>query len=324
MSRGRDGDSKERGDPTLVDPKKPDEGDSADETSASTSVPTSGGPDGALAEAEATAPSAWAEKRPKYKKRITLELSGPMLALPGERPSMPSEAPSTVFRVPDEFRARALAGIPRDAPLPRETSGTNPEVNLGDLGPEGPPTPPVPLSIGVKTQNDGWGRADTNVARARSRSSTPPPANLFVSLDSNDALAMVGGTRKEAEAEVDFEREMQERYELGDFSGALRAAELVLGQKPSDARAGEYAEACRERLAALYLARLGGGARAIERAVQPSDVRWLGIDHRAGFMLSQIHGDTSIEELVDISGMPRHDALKLLVELVGSGAVRVR
>ncbi len=313
MSGGGDGDSRERGDPTLVDPSKPD-------GSAAEPAP----------DTESSAPSAWAEKRPKYKKRITLELSGPMLALPGERPSTPSEAPSTVFRVPEEFRARAIAGIPKDAALPREVavphdaSGTNPEMSLGDLGPEGPPTPPVPLAIGPKKLNDGWGRADTNVARARSRSSTPPPANLFASLDSNDALAMVGGTRKEAEAEVDFEREMQERYELGDFSGALRAAELVLGQRPSDARAGEYADACRERLAALYLARLGGGSRGIERAVQPSDVRWLGIDHRAGFMLSQIHGDTSIEELVDISGMPRHDALKLLVELVGSGAVRVR
>lgn len=287
-------------------------------------------PEGQSAEGDASAgdtppPSAWGEKRPKYKKRITLELSGPMLALPGERLSTPSEAPSSVFLVPEEFRARAIAGLPRAAPVPRESgapreSGETAEEKLTS---EGPPTPPRPLALAPLRSADGWGRVDAG-ARARSRSSTPPPANLFESPDSNDALAMVGGTRKEAEPEVDFEREMQERFELGDFSGALRAAELVLGQKPGHARAREFADACREKLAALYLARLGGGHRAIERKVQPSDVRWLGIDHRAGFMLSQIQGDTSIEELVDISGMPRHDALKILVELVGSGAVKVK
>lgn len=255
---------------------------------------------------DSSRPSAWAAARPKYKKRITLELTGPALALPGELPAMPAEGPSTVFSVPEDFRERP-----------------------NDNGPDGPPTPPTPVgTVAPITQarlaNDAWGRGDSGVARARSRSSTPPPSNLFETPDSNDALAMVGGTKKGAEPELDFAREMQERYELGDFSGALRAAELVLGREPDHARAQAFAEQCRDKLTALYLARLGGGNRAIERAVESNDVRWLGIDHRAGFMLSQIEGHTSIEELVDISGLPRHDALKLLVELVGAGAVRIK
>lgn len=274
---------------------EPKDGRDADPTEkVPTEVPT---------ESEASS-SAWAEKRPKYKRRITLELSGPALALPGESEAPPErsprvrhDAPSTVFTVPAEFRDR-----PSD--------------------PEGPPTPPIPL--GIPRGNDAWGRTDTGAARARSRSSTPPPANLFETPDSNDALAMVGVTRSTGNHEVDFERDMQERFELGDFSGALRSAELVLGKKPDHRRAKEFADACREKLVALHLARLGGGKRAIERAAAPGDERWLGIDHRAGFMLSQIEGNTSIEELVDISGLPRHDALKLLVELVGAGAVRIK
>ncbi len=252
--------------------------------------------------------SAWADKRPKYKRRITLELSGPALALPGESETPPPpgeptaprvrhDAPSTVFTVPAEFRDR-----PSD--------------------PEGPPTPPTPM--GILRGNDAWGRTDAGAARARSRSSTPPPANLFETPDSNDALAMVGVTRASGKHEVDFEREMQERFELGDFTGALRAAELVLGKSPGHVQAKALADACRDKLVALHLARLGGGQRGIERAAAPGDERWLGIDHRAGFMLSQIEGNTSIEELVDISGLPRHDALKLLVELVGAGAVRIK
>lgn len=240
--------------------------------------------------------SAWAEKRPRYKKRITLELSGPALALPGERHSVTETPPSSVFAVPDEFRQK--------------------RPSAPDL-----PALPLPAVRGL----DAWSRTEPGQARSRHRSSTPPPAPIFDTQDSNDALALVGGTRRDADPnEVDFEREMHERFELGDFSGALRAAEIVLGGDPSHARATELSHACREKLAGLYLARLGGGERAIERAVAPSDVRWLGIDHRAGFMLSQIEQGTSVEELVDVSGLPRHDALKLLVELVGAGAVRLK
>lgn len=243
------------------------------------------------------APSAWAEKRGKYKKRITLELSGPMLSLPGERPNLSETPPSAVFSVPEEFRAKKI--------------------------PTQPDLPAVPLPT-LRT-TDGWSRTEPGQIRSRNRSSTPPPAPIFDTEDSNDALALVGGTRRDGDpSEVDFEREMVERYELGDFSGALRAAEIVLGSQPEHARAQDLSARCRDKLAGLYLARLGGGARLIERAVAPSDVRWLGIDHRAGFMLSQIERGTSVEELVDVSGMPRHDALKLLVELVGAGAVRLK
>jgi hypothetical protein len=50
-------------------------------------------------------------------------------------------------------------------------------------------------------------------------------------------------------------------------------------------------------------------------AIQQEEIRWLSLDHRAGFLLSLIDGSLSIEELLDVCGMPRLDALRILFGL---------
>jgi hypothetical protein len=49
----------------------------------------------------------------------------------------------------------------------------------------------------------------------------------------------------------------------------------------------------------------------------------LGLDHRAGFLLSRVDGLSTVEEVLDICGMPRLEALKTLVDLLDRGAIRV-
>jgi hypothetical protein len=49
--------------------------------------------------------------------------------------------------------------------------------------------------------------------------------------------------------------------------------------------------------------------------VAREQLRWLSIDHRAGFLLSHVDGVSSLEMILDVSGMPLLDALKILAEL---------
>lgn len=141
--------------------------------------------------------------------------------------------------------------------------------------------------------------------------------------DSSDTLRLVTTrSRPPPAGPPDLAVDMHDRFALGDFSGALRAAELLLGQHPDDRDAHEVATASREQLEQFYLARLGGLAAIFAPGIEGADVRWLGLDHRAGFLLSRIDGATSIEELVDLSGMPRHEALRMLQELLASGAIK--
>jgi hypothetical protein len=48
------------------------------------------------------------------------------------------------------------------------------------------------------------------------------------------------------------------------------------------------------------------------------------MDHHAGFLLSMVDGRFTVEELVDASGMPPLDALRILVELLQHSVIRVR
>jgi hypothetical protein len=115
--------------------------------------------------------------------------------------------------------------------------------------------------------------------------------------------------------------EMRERFSLGDYTGALEMAELMLAEDPGDVAAAECAESCRGVLESMYAARLGSLERVPSVLVQRTQLRWLSIDHRAGFVLSLIDGSSTLEMILDVCGMPRLDAIRILHELVAQKIV---
>ncbi len=109
---------------------------------------------------------------------------------------------------------------------------------------------------------------------------------------------------------------MKDRYATGDFSGSLIVAEGILESNPRHADALRCRERCTEVLSQMYLARLGSLSQVVHVAVDNDQVRWLSLDHRAGFLLSLVNGSLSIEELLDVSSMPRLEALRILFGLL--------
>lgn len=115
--------------------------------------------------------------------------------------------------------------------------------------------------------------------------------------------------------------DMQDRYAVGDFTGALVVAESILDANPDDEDAKRYAQSCREVLTQMYAARIGPMDQIATVAVPPDQITWLSLDHRAGFLLSLVDGVSSIEEILDISGMSRLDALRIMYTLVQQNVV---
>jgi hypothetical protein len=110
--------------------------------------------------------------------------------------------------------------------------------------------------------------------------------------------------------------EMRERFSLGDYSGALEMSELILGEDPGNLDAAECGENCRSVLENMYAARLGPLDRVPVVIVPNAQMRWLSMDHRAGFILSLIDGSSTVEMILDVSSMPRLDALRIVLDLV--------
>lgn len=198
---------------------------------------------------------------------------------------------------------------PRLSLEPKNKSGFRRKGRRVTMSFDGPPLP-LPSDDGPRTEPPPPGQSETPLALE--------PASHAGALD------LVDERSRPSKPEMDLRLEMRELMALDDFSGALGIAELLLGRDPYDEEALPIAHEAQRRLEMHYSSRLGGVGRRPVLAIQAGDMRWLGLDHRAGFLLSQIDGRHSVEQIVDVSGMPRLEALKTMLELYEMGAIALR
>ena len=121
----------------------------------------------------------------------------------------------------------------------------------------------------------------------------------------------------------DRAREMTILFEARNYSNALVLAESVLLSDPTHARAQRCAAACREMLTEKYLGSLGGRSNVPRVTMGAEEIRWLSLDHRAGFLLSFVDGEMSIDEVLDVSSMAELDALQIMYELREQGVIEI-
>jgi hypothetical protein len=188
-----------------------------------------------------------------------------------------------------------------------------------------PPPPPPPSADAQPNAKGSGGRFPSALWMVDSlASSIPPPA-----LEANASVAQHAAPSPSTPAITqitveDPAEEMRERASLGDYTGALEMAELLLAADPGHEEAVECMANCRAILEKMYSAKLGPLDRAPIVVVPRAQLRWLSIDHRAGFILSLIDGTSPIEMIIDVSGMPKLDALRILHELVQQRIVSFR
>lgn len=108
---------------------------------------------------------------------------------------------------------------------------------------------------------------------------------------------------------------------LHDFSGALQVADQLLRLAPGYAPALRARSSCRETLLNMYESRLGSIKRVPKVLVRAEEVPWLNLDPRAGFVLSQVDGLSSYEEIRDVSGLDMLEALRVLTKLVNDQVI---
>jgi hypothetical protein len=106
------------------------------------------------------------------------------------------------------------------------------------------------------------------------------------------------------------------RYRAGDFRGALDMADVILAETPDNILAQEVRENCHEALARELAHKLGGLDRVPVVLDDSLELECALIDHRASYVLSLVDGTSNVEAILDASGMPPFDALRILTELV--------
>lgn len=150
--------------------------------------------------------------------------------------------------------------------------------------------------------------------------SEPAISPPFASLDPAELAAEL---RASSAPSADTISAIEARIAAGDYGRALVLAESALDAHPGHPEVTRHAESCREMLYHRYLERLGAGDHVPRLAMQRSALTGLTLDHRAGFLLSCVDGVSTLEEIIDVSAMPRLDAVRMIYELVQEGVIEM-
>jgi hypothetical protein len=182
--------------------------------------------------------------------------------------------------------------------------------------------------------------APTSDAEARSlsgvttRTRTLPPRSVVENSRSGSRVDLFSG-RNDAEASGDtmeFSSEPGDEighglaaavaaFQQGDAIGAYDVVSSVVVDEPDNSGAADFLERIRAETERALLTRIGPVDAAPSLAVSAAGLTGLSLDHKAGFVLSQIDGFVSFEDIVDLSGMARLATLRILVRLLDASVV---
>jgi len=146
------------------------------------------------------------------------------------------ELPVVALRLPDEAPPAIATPIPppRSDRAPAAPDSTAPDAWATDRLSRRAPTPPPRQAV----------RPTRQLRVVRPATEPPPPGH-------GHALDLVDRSRPSS-PQLDLGSEMTERFALGDFTGALFVAELLLGRDENNASAQACAAASRERLEQMW------------------------------------------------------------------------
>ncbi|MBN2357850.1 MAG: hypothetical protein JXR83_00255, partial [Deltaproteobacteria bacterium] len=146
----------------------------------------------------------------------------------------------------------------------------------------------------------------------------PRPTPAMSAVDSSQRAPVAGDSAATCD---NLMRGARELFELGNFSESLELVEKVLATDPENGEAREYLERNQETLLKMYESKIGSFQRAPRVLIPPDEVIWLNLHHRAGFLLSQIDGQVTYEDLLALSAMSKLETCKILVQLINEGVI---
>lgn len=260
---------------------------------------------------------------------------------PGNARAQQLLASARPFQAPVPPPAPAAPGAMRWQPLaepmpprtpveiPEAAPADDPDVPL-ELPPPGPPPSPLPdLSAEPVVRPI---RFAPNATSAWDSQSNPGVHLQDASPGLGDAMDLVSEDgQPPAEAAPDSSKLREEvetllqgardLLELDDHTGAM---ELILKAEqlaPADPDVVSMRERSEKTLQTMFESKLGEMSSRPRVLLKEDEIIWLNLDHRAGFVLAQIDGTVSFEDLFEVCGMSRLDTARILAQLIEEGVI---
>lgn len=291
----------------------------------------------------------------------TISLSGELappapenIVLDGDaEPPAPPKATPPLFSMHDEAGSVTLNG---DAPPPSPPSATPPMFSdaapdpLGVFNPDLLP-PPGPSPAPKAPPEGAWqwkssspppqAAPDEERPVPRPSPNLDPAAQSAWDQRSNPGIkleAVVGAgraldllssdskiTRDPARAQRDeiatILRGARDLLDLDDHTGAMELIDKAEKLAPDSPEVRQLKERSERTLLAMFESKLGHLEKIPRVLLKDDEIIWLNLDHRAGFVLAQIDGMVTFDDLFAVSGMSRLDTARILAQLVDEGVI---
>lgn len=144
-------------------------------------------------------------------------------------------------------------------------------------------------------------------------------------------LELVGATAKAAKSPDSVRVEVgsllagaRDLLELDDHTGAMQLIAKAQAIAPDDPEVQALRERSERTLLAMFESKLGGRDVIPRVMLKDDEIIWLNLDHRAGFVLAQIDGSVTFDDLFAVSGMSRLDTARILAQLLDEGVISGR
>jgi len=200
------------------------------------------------------------------------------------------------------------------------------------------PTRDLGLRGQARTTTDDEPTSEADISTLRKRPPKSPDgtdADLILSFDpisarSDEILEAVDAftpaneskedrTRRRITALLDHALEWNRG---GELDRAVAAVDLALAEDPNSALAQKLIQRNREAIMQVFTGFLGDLERMPVLARPLHELGEAPISPRAAFLLSRIDGTLSLDEILDVSGMPRIEAYRYLCQLFLRGILR--
>ena len=220
--------------------------------------------------------------------------------LPAQPPVVPQRRPSSSGVSRRSSNPGTVPATPRRNSDPGPAAGTVAQRRISDPGGQ---------------QQSPWDDGPSVALPSEERSQGESNAGVWGIHDE------AAPTTKDSDETDVWIRGARELVALNDFSGALELTNKILQRRPNDPDAQQMHRICEENLIQMFESRLGSMDRRPRVALKPDEVIWLNLDPRAGFVLAQIDGEVSFEDLYAICGLSRLDTARILSQLLEEGVI---
>lgn len=273
----------------------------------------------ALPEYPLVPPSAPAATPPPVKPSSTVLFGGRSTPLPPPAPS--PGAPASQTMVFAGFAGPPPEPRPPPPPGPGQTM-LFPSMSAPDAAPRVAAfdrlPPPVPDEATISSAWDE--QVPDHPARVIEVPSSEGP-DAFEMLEATPAPKRTVAPPKSQRSDVEEELEallagVKDLIELDDHTGAMDLLNKAQQLAPQDPRLKEIRARSEQILLTRYESKLGDLNRTPRVRLKQDEIIWLNLDHRAGFVLAQIDGTVTYEDLFAVCGMSRIDTARILAQLV--------